>query len=616
MASASGTPLPKRHAALVLEDGRSFVGGALGADRLGEGEVVFNTAMTGYQEVLTDPSYAGQMLCMTYPLQGNYGLREADGESSRTWARAFIVRWACERPSSHSSQWSLDGYLRDQGIPGIAGIDTRALTRHLRTHGTLRAVVSHEAERPTRARLEELHQAALRVRPLADQDLVGETSTREIKEWLEPLPPELARRAPADGSGLTVAVVDYGVKRGILRSLRSRGCRVVVLPHTAGWDDLAATGADGLVLTNGPGDPEVLVAPVELCRRALEAGIPLLGICLGHQILGRAIGGRTSRLGFGHHGANHPVRDTLTGAIHITSQNHEFQVDADSIPAESGFFVSRVNVHDGSVEGLAHPDQPAFSVQYHPEGCPGPTDNQGVFDHLVDLMRGRRPAPPAPFEPAAKPRRVLIIGSGPIVIGQAAEFDYAGTQACTSLREEGIETILVNSNPATIMTDENVADRTYIEPLTVEFAGADHRARATGRGAAHAGRADRAQPGHGAARSRASWRDTTSASWAPTPMSSATPRTARRSSSCCSGSASRSRPPASATRWTTPAPSLLRSVCRWWCAPLTRWVVPAAASSPSSRSSSGPSRAGSTRRPSTRCWWSARCGAGRSSSTR
>ena len=468
MASASGTPLPKRHAALVLEDGRSFVGGALGADRLGEGEVVFNTAMTGYQEVLTDPSYAGQMLCMTYPLQGNYGLREADGESSRTWARAFIVRWACERPSSHSSQWSLDGYLRDQGIPGIAGIDTRALTRHLRTHGTLRAVVSHEAERPTRARLEELHQAALRVRPLADQDLVGETSTREIKEWLEPLPPELARRAPADGSGLTVAVVDYGVKRGILRSLRSRGCRVVVLPHTAGWDDVAATGADGLVLTNGPGDPEVLVAPVELCRRALEAGIPLLGICLGHQILGRAIGGRTSRLGFGHHGANHPVRDTLTGAIHITSQNHEFQVDADSIPAESGFFVSRVNVHDGSVEGLAHPDQPAFSVQYHPEGCPGPTDNQGVFDHLVDLMRGRRPAPPAPFEPAAKPRRVLIIGSGPIVIGQAAEFDYAGTQACTSLREEGIETILVNSNPATIMTDENVADRTYIEPLTVE----------------------------------------------------------------------------------------------------------------------------------------------------
>ncbi len=306
------------------------------------------------------------------------------------------------------------------------------------------------------------------MRPLADQDLVGETSTREIKEWLEPLPPELARRAPADGSGLTVAVVDYGVKRGILRSLRSRGCRVVVLPHTAGWDDVAATGADGLVLTNGPGDPEVLVAPVELCRRALEAGIPLLGICLGHQILGRAIGGRTSRLGFGHHGANHPVRDTLTGAIHITSQNHEFQVDADSIPAESGFFVSRVNVHDGSVEGLAHPDQPAFSVQYHPEGCPGPTDNQGVFDHLVDLMRGRRPAPPAPFEPAAKPRRVLIIGSGPIVIGQAAEFDYAGTQACTSLREEGIETILVNSNPATIMTDENVADRTYIEPLTVE----------------------------------------------------------------------------------------------------------------------------------------------------
>ncbi len=458
----------KRHAALVLEDGRAFVGRALGADRLGQGEVVFNTAMTGYQEVLTDPSYAGQMLCMTYPLQGNYGLRPADAESPRAWARAFIVRWACERPSSHSSEWSLDDYLLDQGIPGIAGIDTRALTGHLRRHGTLRAVVSHESAPPDAVRLEELHQAALRVRPLADQDLVGETSARDVQEWLEPLPPELHRRGPADGSGFTVAVVDYGVKRGILRSLRSRGCRVVVLPHTATWDDVAATGAHGLVLTNGPGDPEVLAEPVELCRRALEAGIPLLGICLGHQILGRAIGGRTSRLGFGHHGANHPVRDTVTGAIHITSQNHEFQVDAGSIPAESGFFVSRVNVHDGSVEGLAHPQRPVFSVQYHPEGCPGPTDNQEVFDHLVALMRGERAPEPAPFEPAAKPRRVLIIGSGPIVIGQAAEFDYAGTQACTSLREEGIETILVNSNPATIMTDENVADRVYIEPLTVE----------------------------------------------------------------------------------------------------------------------------------------------------
>ncbi|MFZ0214576.1 MAG: glutamine-hydrolyzing carbamoyl-phosphate synthase small subunit, partial [Candidatus Dormiibacterota bacterium] len=323
----------KPHAALVLEDGRAFVGQALGADRLGEGEVVFNTAMSGYQEILTDPSYAGQMLCMTYPLQGNYGLRAADAESDRPWARAFVVRWTADRPSSHSAEASLDAYLGEHGVPGIAGVDTRALTRHLRTHGTLRAVLSHEAAPLDAARLAELHALAKQVTPLAEQDLVGETSRRQPEDWLESLPDELRWREAADGSGLTVAVVDYGVKRGILRSLRSRGCRVVVLPHTATWDDVVAAGAQGLLLTNGPGDPEVLETPVELCRAALANGIPLLGICLGHQFLGRAIGGRTSRLRFGHHGANHPVRDQVSGDIHITSQNHEFQVDAGSIPA-------------------------------------------------------------------------------------------------------------------------------------------------------------------------------------------------------------------------------------------------------------------------------------------
>ena len=460
--------MPRRFAALVLEDGRAFVGAPLGASVVGEGEVVFNTAMTGYQEVLTDPSYAGQMVCMTYPLQGNYGLRAADAESARPWARALIVRWACPAPSHHSSEASLDEYLRRWNVPAISDIDTRALTRHIRTHGALRAVLVHEEEPPSESRLAELAVAARRVTPLAEQDLVGQTSRTTREEWLEPMPPELRTGRRTDGEGLVVVVVDYGVKANILRSLRERGSRVVVLPHTATWDDVSATGADGLVLSNGPGDPAVLDGPVELAREALGQ-IPLFGICLGHQIMGRAAGATTSRLPYGHHGANHPVKDLDTGRVHITSQNHEFQVDAASIPA-GDFYVSQRNLNDGSVEGLGHRTAPAFSVQYHPEGCPGPQDNQHLYDRFLDMVRSRAPVARAVVgrteEP--KPRKVLILGSGPIVIGQAAEFDYAGTQACKALREEGIETVLVNSNPATIMTDEEVADRVYLEPLTVE----------------------------------------------------------------------------------------------------------------------------------------------------
>ena len=455
-------------AALVLEDGRSFVGVPLGADVVGEGEVVFNTAMTGYQEVLTDPSYAGQMVCMTYPLQGNYGVRESDAESARPRVRALIVRWACPVPSHHSSEASLDEYLRTWNVPAITDIDTRALTRHIRTHGALRAVLVHEPTAPSQARLAALVAAATRVTPLAEQDLVAEASRTAKEEWLEALPPELRIRRRSDGAGLVIAVVDYGVKANILRSLRERGCDVVVLPHTATWADVQVTGADGLVLTNGPGDPAVLDGPVELAREALGQ-IPMFGICLGHQIMGRAAGATTSRLPYGHHGANHPVKDLDTGRVHITSQNHEFQVDAASIPA-GDFYVSQRNLNDGSVEGLGHRRLPAFSVQYHPEGCPGPQDNQHLYDRFIDMVRSGVPVVKAVagMKEPRRPRKVLILGSGPIVIGQAAEFDYAGTQACKALREEGIETVLVNSNPATIMTDEDVADRVYLEPLTVE----------------------------------------------------------------------------------------------------------------------------------------------------
>jgi carbamoyl-phosphate synthase large subunit len=460
--------VPERPAALVLEDGRSFVGESIGAHLPAAGEVVFNTAMTGYQEVLTDPSYAGQMVCMTYPLQGNYGLAQCNQESFGVWARAFIVRWHCSQPSHHAAVQSLDDYLRGHHVAGIQGLDTRALTRHLRSRGALRAVLSEEPEPPSLRRLSELADLARRVTPLSEQDLVAQVSSREVDQWLEPLPEELRPPSWSDGTGLTLAVVDYGVKLNILRSLRQRGCQVVVLPHTATWEDVRGTGADGLLLPNGPGDPGVLTGPVELCRQAIGR-IPIFGICLGHQVLGRAIGGSTSRLPFGHHGVNHPVKDLARNRIVITSQNHEFQVDRASL-TEGDFRVSHVSVHDGSVEGIAHRSLPVFSVQYHPEGCPGPQDSQHLFDQFVDMVRTHRaPLHVVPSLPEQRPpRKVLIIGSGPIVIGQAAEFDYAGTQACKALREEGVETVLVNSNPATIMTDEEIADRVYIEPLTRE----------------------------------------------------------------------------------------------------------------------------------------------------
>jgi len=322
---------------------------------------------------------------------------------------------------------------------------------------------------PGQRRLDELAEAARRVTPLSDQDLVAETSRTERQEWLDALPSELRPAHSADGHGLAIAVVDYGVKQNILRSLRERGCRVIVLPHTSTWSDVAAAGVDGLVLSNGPGDPAVLGVPVELARQALGR-LPLFGICLGHQVMGRAAGATTSRLPYGHHGANHPVKDLETGRVHITSQNHEFQVDAPSLLPRSDFFVSQRNLNDGSVEGLGHRTLPAFSVQYHPEGCPGPQDNQHLYDRFVEMVRDRRPVLKAVggATQAPKPKKVLILGSGPIVIGQAAEFDYAGTQACKALREEGITTVLVNSNPATIMTDEEVADRVYLEPLTVD----------------------------------------------------------------------------------------------------------------------------------------------------
>jgi carbamoyl-phosphate synthase large subunit len=454
---------------LVLEDGFTVLGERGGQATLATGEVVINTCMTGYQEVLSDPSYAGQMVVMTYPLIGNYGATPEFQESGRPWVRALITRQLSSFHEHWRSHQSLAEWLDGYGVPIMTGCDTRRLARHLRGTGAQRAIIGPAHELPT------LRERVQRVARLEEQDLVRQVS-EGFSDLVETLDPALLSPSPSGGGqgggmrqwpGLKLVVVDYGVKRNILRSLRSRGVAVEVVPYDSDVDTILARRPDAVVLSNGPGDPAQLQSAVAMTRQLIRR-IPVLGICLGHQLIGQAAGARTSRLRFGHHGGNHPVLDLRTGRVTMTSQNHEFEVDADSLPAHSGFRVSHRNLHDGSVEGLVHGHLPVRSVQFHPEGGAGPQDNQVIFDEFLDLVRGIPPAPITVREPARRPNSVLVIGSGPIVIGQAAEFDYAGTQACKALREEGVRTILVNSNPATIMTDEGIADRVYIEPLTVE----------------------------------------------------------------------------------------------------------------------------------------------------
>ncbi len=359
--------------ALALEDGSVFRGRPFGAPVDAEAEVVFNTSMTGYQEIATDPSYRGQMVTLTYPLIGNYGIANDASESRQPWIAAFIVREYYDDPSNWSSRSSLSEFLVRNGIPGLRDVDTRALVRRLRTHGAMRAALVYDAEGVSD---DELVARARSVTPLGDKDLVADTSVPEVQSW--------DGRAPTVPR-LNVVVVDCGRKENILRSLGRRGAHVTVVPYNATAGDVLALRPSGVVVSNGPGDPARLGDCAEMVRGLLVNRIPLLGICLGHQILGMAIGGRTSRLRFGHHGANHPVQDTRTGRVYITSQNHEFQVDADSVSTDSGFYISQVNLNDRSVEGLAHETWSVFSVQYHPEGSPGPQDNQYLFDRFVQM---------------------------------------------------------------------------------------------------------------------------------------------------------------------------------------------------------------------------------------
>ncbi len=357
-------------ALLALENGTIFPGVAFGAPVAGGGDLVVNTSQTGYQEVCTDPSYAGQVVVMTYPLIGNYGRLLADDQSLQPWLRGLVVANATAAVLDDARQ--LAALLRGAGIPAIAGVDTRALARHLRTHGSLRGVILEPGamDRAAAAR------AAGQVPRWEVQDFVGQVSPAAVAEFGEP-----------DAPGPLVAIVDFGLKSNIIRSLVWRGLRVRVLPHTADAATVLHADIAGVVLSPGPGDPAGLAGPVALARAIIDDGRPLLGICLGHQIVARAAGGETTRLRFGHHGANHPVRDVDSGLVQVTAQNHEVQVVADSLPAASGFRVSQVNLNDGSVEGLRHRDLPIETVQYHPEGAPGPLDALAVFDRFVSAVR-------------------------------------------------------------------------------------------------------------------------------------------------------------------------------------------------------------------------------------
>ncbi|MEA2531173.1 MAG: carbamoyl-phosphate synthase small subunit [Thermomicrobiales bacterium] len=364
---------PRTDAALALADGRVFRGRAFGAKGVAEGEAVFTTTMTGYQEVCTDPSFRRQIVCMTYPLIGNYGVNDEDDESRRPWIAGLVVREQCDDPSNWRSIGTLDAYLKRHGIAGIAGVDTRALTRHIRSVGDTRAVLVHDAQELTDAELVERAQRA----PLPGElDVVDEVAADEIETL-----------GPPDGPH--VVVVDCGVKRNIVRSLVQRGARVTVVPYGTPYADIAALNPDGVIVSPGPGDPANLDQGLDVVRDVLHSGTPYFGICLGHQLLARAIGADTGKLKFGHRGGNHPVLDLRSGHVSITSQNHGFRVLENTLPNDDDWRVALVNLNDRSVEGLTHRTRPVISVQFHPEASPGPWDNGYLFDEFLTMIADR-----------------------------------------------------------------------------------------------------------------------------------------------------------------------------------------------------------------------------------
>jgi carbamoyl-phosphate synthase small subunit len=356
-----------KQARLVLADGTVYEGQSFGAETDAVGEVVFNTSMTGYQEMLTDPSYAGQIVMPTYPLIGNYGINRMDFESQRIQVSGFVVREECLEPSHYLSSQTLHRYLLDGGIAGIANLDTRAITRKLRSVGVMMGIITRMSPAEALAELK-------RQPDYGSIDFVKQISTKDIYEWGKDNP------APAK---YCVVAYDCGLKHNILRLLKEKGCAVTVVPCTSSSAEILKLNPDGILLSPGPGDPELLDYAVDTVRGLVEKK-PIMGICLGNQLIARAFGAKTFKLKFGHRGGNHPVKDFATGRVHITAQNHGYAVDPDTL--KDGLEVTHINLNDGTVEGLRHKELPIFCIQYHAEDSPGPHDNRYLFDRFIEMM--------------------------------------------------------------------------------------------------------------------------------------------------------------------------------------------------------------------------------------
>ncbi|MGI8670703.1 MAG: glutamine-hydrolyzing carbamoyl-phosphate synthase small subunit [Aridibacter sp.] len=361
-----------KKAILVLEDGRTFRGQSFGAEGETFGEMVFNTSMTGYQEILTDPSYAGQIVCMTYPLIGNYGVNEEDVESKRPWVEGFVIKESSPIVSNWRATESLDSYLKRNKIVGIEHIDTRALVRHIRDKGAMRAAIS-SVDLDEKSLLEKVIASP----EMKDRELASSVTTDKFIE-IEAVGEEKFH----------IVCYDFGVKTNSLRNFANEGCRVTVVPSNTSAEEVLKLNADGIFLSNGPGDPSAMKNFVEEIKKLTEKNVPMFGICLGHQILGQTFGGKIYKMKFGHRGGNQPIKDLQTGTVEIASHNHGFAIDAESLP--ENIEITHINLNDETVAGIKHKSLPIFSVQYHPEAAPGPHDAEYHFKRFVELMKERK----------------------------------------------------------------------------------------------------------------------------------------------------------------------------------------------------------------------------------